>query len=68
MTIFLFGTVFALCGTSSYLGLICWMDCVPCRPERNAVESKDLRIIVTFQQYFCAKVLRLALLAQDDSL
>ena len=39
-----------------------------CHPERNEMESKDLRTFDTAKQTFGAKILRLALLAQDDKL
>ena len=39
-----------------------------CHPERSAAESKDLRTITTAWQTFGAQILRLALLAQDDSI
>ena len=39
-----------------------------CHPERNEMKSRDLRIIVSAEQFFGAKILRLAALAQDDSI
>ena len=37
-----------------------------CHPERNEVESKDLRSIVSLKGVGNVQILRLALLAQDD--
>jgi hypothetical protein len=39
-----------------------------CHSERSETESKNLRTIVDIRQPFGAKILRLAVLAQDDNL
>ena len=39
-----------------------------CHPERNKVKSRDLRIIVSAEQMFGAKILRFPSVTQDDNI